>query len=180
MTKLAPEWVRTSDPVIRSPARYRWTTAPASHIFGGVAPGGGGIMGGVVRITQYIRKTWSFYHLQPPNTDMYNTLQQSLDFILGSRYNTLRWHVYSSITTGSHAALRISQKITNNFVSSNFMRLDQNFRWFILQSLQIDYSQTVNSCQISQIAKYHKTPNGKGKKYKTGKWMTPTLTNHRS
>ena len=30
MTKLAPEWVRTSDPVIRSPARYRWTTAPAN------------------------------------------------------------------------------------------------------------------------------------------------------
>ena len=30
MTKLAPEWVRTNDPVIRSPARYRWTTAPAS------------------------------------------------------------------------------------------------------------------------------------------------------
>ena len=29
MTKLAPEWVRTSDPVIRSPARYRWATAPA-------------------------------------------------------------------------------------------------------------------------------------------------------
>ena len=29
MTNLAPEWVRTSDPVIRSPARYRWTTAPA-------------------------------------------------------------------------------------------------------------------------------------------------------
>ena len=29
MTKLAPEWVRTSDPVIRSPAHYRWTTAPA-------------------------------------------------------------------------------------------------------------------------------------------------------
>ena len=29
MTKLAPEWVRTSDPVIRSPARYRWTMAPA-------------------------------------------------------------------------------------------------------------------------------------------------------
>ena len=29
MTKLAPEWVRTIDPVIRSPARYRWTTAPA-------------------------------------------------------------------------------------------------------------------------------------------------------
>ena len=28
MTKLAPEWVRTSDPVIRSPACYRWTTAP--------------------------------------------------------------------------------------------------------------------------------------------------------
>ena len=28
MTKL--EWVRTSDPVIRSPARYRWTTAPAT------------------------------------------------------------------------------------------------------------------------------------------------------
>ena len=31
MTKLAPEWVRTSDPVIRSPARYRWTTAPAEN-----------------------------------------------------------------------------------------------------------------------------------------------------
>ena len=30
MTKLAPEWVRTSDLVIRSPARYRWTTAPAA------------------------------------------------------------------------------------------------------------------------------------------------------
>ena len=28
--KLAPGWVRTSDPVIRSPARYRWTTAPTS------------------------------------------------------------------------------------------------------------------------------------------------------
>ena len=27
---LAPEWVRTNDPVIRSPARYRWTTAPAA------------------------------------------------------------------------------------------------------------------------------------------------------
>ena len=31
MTKLAPEWVRTSDPVIRSPVRYRWTTAPADY-----------------------------------------------------------------------------------------------------------------------------------------------------
>ena len=31
MMKLAPEWVRTSDPVIRSPARYRWTTAPAAN-----------------------------------------------------------------------------------------------------------------------------------------------------
>ena len=31
MTKLAPEWVRTRDPVIRNPARYRWTTAPALH-----------------------------------------------------------------------------------------------------------------------------------------------------
>ena len=30
MMKLAPEWVRTSDPVIRSPARNRWTTTPAS------------------------------------------------------------------------------------------------------------------------------------------------------
>ena len=29
MTKLAPEWVRTSDPVIRKPSSYRWTTAPA-------------------------------------------------------------------------------------------------------------------------------------------------------
>ena len=34
MTKLAPEWVRTSDPVIRSPARYRWTTAPAYYTLG--------------------------------------------------------------------------------------------------------------------------------------------------
>ena len=32
MTKLAPGWVRTSDPVIRSPARYRWTTAPANFV----------------------------------------------------------------------------------------------------------------------------------------------------
>ena len=32
MTKLAPEWVQTSDPVIRSPARYHRTTAPASKI----------------------------------------------------------------------------------------------------------------------------------------------------
>ena len=43
MTKLAPEWVRTSDPVIRSPARYRWTTAPACMTSGTpgiiVAPG---------------------------------------------------------------------------------------------------------------------------------------------
>ena len=31
MMKLAPEWVRTSDPVIRSPARYRWTTAPPPY-----------------------------------------------------------------------------------------------------------------------------------------------------
>ena len=30
--KLAPEWVRTSDPVIRSPARYRWTTASAHNL----------------------------------------------------------------------------------------------------------------------------------------------------
>ena len=29
MTKLAPEWVRTSDPVIRSPVCYRWIMAPA-------------------------------------------------------------------------------------------------------------------------------------------------------
>ena len=35
MMKLAPEWVRTSDPVIRSPARYRWTTAPAVGRTGG-------------------------------------------------------------------------------------------------------------------------------------------------
>ena len=33
MTKLAHEWVRTSDPVIRSPARYHWTTAPASTTY---------------------------------------------------------------------------------------------------------------------------------------------------
>ena len=36
MTKLAPEWVRTSDPVIRSPARYRWTTAPADYMIRGM------------------------------------------------------------------------------------------------------------------------------------------------
>ena len=29
MTKLAPEWIRTSDPVIKSPARYQCATAPA-------------------------------------------------------------------------------------------------------------------------------------------------------
>ena len=38
MTKLAPEWVRTSDPVIRSPARYRWTTAPAQGFVQDVPP----------------------------------------------------------------------------------------------------------------------------------------------
>ena len=32
MMKLAPEWVQTSDPVIRSPACYRWTTAPPLNI----------------------------------------------------------------------------------------------------------------------------------------------------
>ena len=31
MMKHAPEWVRTSDPVIRSPARYLWTTAPPNY-----------------------------------------------------------------------------------------------------------------------------------------------------
>ena len=30
MTKLAPEWVRTSDPVIRSPARYQGLRRPAT------------------------------------------------------------------------------------------------------------------------------------------------------
>ena len=39
MTKLAPEWVRTSDPVIRSPARYRWTTAPAERRMEGQTDG---------------------------------------------------------------------------------------------------------------------------------------------
>ena len=34
MTKLAPEWVRTSDPVIRTSARYRWTTAPPGRQWG--------------------------------------------------------------------------------------------------------------------------------------------------
>ena len=34
MTKLAPEWVRTNDPLIRSPARYRWTAAPAGIVNG--------------------------------------------------------------------------------------------------------------------------------------------------
>ena len=40
MTKLAPEWVRTSDPVIRSPARYRWTTAPANRQKGEIGTNG--------------------------------------------------------------------------------------------------------------------------------------------
>ena len=34
MTKLTPEWIRTSNPVIRSPACYRWTTAPALELEG--------------------------------------------------------------------------------------------------------------------------------------------------
>ena len=33
MMKLGPEWFRTSDPVIRRPERYRWTTAPAHKCF---------------------------------------------------------------------------------------------------------------------------------------------------
>ena len=39
MTKLAPEWVRNCDPVIRSPARYRWTTAPAKQRHRTIPPG---------------------------------------------------------------------------------------------------------------------------------------------
>ena len=39
MTKIAPEWVRTSDPVIRSPARYCWTTSPARIGDGGIGGG---------------------------------------------------------------------------------------------------------------------------------------------
>ena len=44
MMKHAPGWVRTSKlhVVIRSPARYRWTTAPA---IGGGGGGGGGYIG---------------------------------------------------------------------------------------------------------------------------------------
>ena len=38
MTKLAPERVRISDPVIRSPARYRWTTATATAVVGVASP----------------------------------------------------------------------------------------------------------------------------------------------
>ena len=30
--KHTPEWVRTSDPVIRSPARYLWTTASGAGL----------------------------------------------------------------------------------------------------------------------------------------------------
>ena len=63
MTKLAPEWVRTSDPVIRSPARYRWTTAPANGNEGGC---------GVkekearqfVRILKKEGPFWVFYRMQ--------------------------------------------------------------------------------------------------------------------
>ena len=32
MTKLAPEWVRTNDPVIRSPARYRTHYSKATSL----------------------------------------------------------------------------------------------------------------------------------------------------
>ena len=39
MTKVAPECVRTSDPVIRSPVRYRWTTAPAGIVRGSLIDG---------------------------------------------------------------------------------------------------------------------------------------------
>ena len=34
MMNHAPEWVQTSDPVIRSPARYPWTTALACIVIG--------------------------------------------------------------------------------------------------------------------------------------------------
>ena len=66
MTKLAPEWVRNSDPVIRSPARYRWTTAPAlespeegDYCIHGIAQGSRGGErvrggGGEVGITLYM------------------------------------------------------------------------------------------------------------------------------
>ena len=32
MIKLAPEWFRTNEPVIRSPARYLWTMAPTRDL----------------------------------------------------------------------------------------------------------------------------------------------------
>ena len=57
MTKLAPEWVRTSDPVIRSPARYRWTTAPALEW---------GIQCAIVDFRKVVRNVvWGFLHKAP-------------------------------------------------------------------------------------------------------------------
>ena len=53
MTKLAPEWIRTNDPVIRSPARYRWTTAPASRVLHGVPKP-------LTRIVKNLRNDWGF------------------------------------------------------------------------------------------------------------------------
>ena len=51
MTKLAPEWVRTSDPVIRSPARYRWTTAPAL------------IIDGSLSCNSFLSRYWYYYSI---------------------------------------------------------------------------------------------------------------------
>ena len=59
MTKLAPEWVRTSDPVIRSPARYRWTTAPALRIPRNIrltASPNGWMTG--VKMTDWLERVW--------------------------------------------------------------------------------------------------------------------------
>ena len=66
MTKLAPEWVRTRDPVIKSPARYHWTTAPTPSPLGG----GGGQLFNFGNSIKCGKKAWNeiFYFEQkhPP------------------------------------------------------------------------------------------------------------------
>ena len=78
MMKLAPEWVRTSNPVIRSPARYRWTTAPAPwwYVVRGLFPEG------FMRLDGLIEKTRAaniiMFALPPHTTHWLNPLDKTV------------------------------------------------------------------------------------------------------
>ena len=75
MTKLAPEWVRTSDPVIRSPSRYRWTTAPAMVlILGNLHAGGQSSLGNLSLLHRCLASTSLFHYLSNTTTQILSSL----------------------------------------------------------------------------------------------------------